>query len=126
MYSTMYSKRGESPINTGEPSCRKSPKYTVEAAFHRAHNPKVDGHSADDSLPVRATAARGGPDLIRSGGVGQGYSRVSLNITKPIQIGNVDIAIPARRNAGAFGKVNISKGAIDRETAPRAAHDEWA
>ncbi len=38
---------------------------------------------------------------------------VSLNITKPIPVGNVDIEIPVRRNGRAFGKVKISKGAID-------------
>jgi hypothetical protein len=38
---------------------------------------------------------------------------VSLNITKPVPIGSVDIEIPVRRNGRAFGKVKISKGAID-------------
>jgi hypothetical protein len=38
---------------------------------------------------------------------------VSLNISKPIPVGNVDIEIPVRRNGRAFGKVKISKGAID-------------
>jgi hypothetical protein len=38
---------------------------------------------------------------------------VSLNITKPIPVGNVDIEVPVRRNGRAFGKVKISKGAID-------------
>ena len=38
---------------------------------------------------------------------------VSLNITKPVPVGNVDIEIPVRRNGRAFGKVKISRGAID-------------
>ena len=38
---------------------------------------------------------------------------VSLNITRPIPVGNVDIEVPVRRNGKAFGKVKISKGAID-------------
>jgi hypothetical protein len=38
---------------------------------------------------------------------------VSLNISKPIPVGNVDVEIPVRRNGRAFGKVKISKGAID-------------
>ena len=38
---------------------------------------------------------------------------VSLNITKPIPVGNVDIEVPVRRNGRAFGKVKISRGAID-------------
>ena len=38
---------------------------------------------------------------------------VSLNITRPIPIGSVDIEIPVRRNGRALGKVKISKGAID-------------
>jgi hypothetical protein len=38
---------------------------------------------------------------------------VSLNITRPIPVGNVDVEISVRRNGRAFGKVKISKGAID-------------
>jgi hypothetical protein len=38
---------------------------------------------------------------------------VSLNISRPIPVGNVDIEIPVRRNRRAFGKVNVSKGSID-------------
>jgi hypothetical protein len=38
---------------------------------------------------------------------------VSLNIARPIPIGSVDIEIPVRRNGRAFGKVKISRGAID-------------
>jgi hypothetical protein len=38
---------------------------------------------------------------------------VSLSIAKPVPVGNVDIESPVRRNGRAFGKVKISKGAID-------------
>ena len=38
---------------------------------------------------------------------------VSLNVTKPIPVGNVDIEVTVRRNGRAFGKVKISKAAID-------------
>jgi hypothetical protein len=54
---------------------------------------------------------------------------VSLNITKPIPVGNVDIEIPVRRNGRAFGKVKISKGAIDWMPANKsktAYYLDWA
>jgi hypothetical protein len=38
---------------------------------------------------------------------------VSLTISRPIPVGNVDIEIPVRRNGRAFGKVKTSKGSID-------------
>ncbi len=38
---------------------------------------------------------------------------VSLNMSSPIKVGNVDLEIAVRRNGRAFGKVKISKGAID-------------
>ncbi len=38
---------------------------------------------------------------------------VSLNITKAIPVGSVDIEVAVRRNGRAFGKVKISQGAID-------------
>src|SRR4051794_39486267 len=38
---------------------------------------------------------------------------VSLNISQAIPVDNVDIEIAVRRNGRAFGKVKISKGAID-------------
>jgi hypothetical protein len=53
---------------------------------------------------------------------------VSLNITKPVPIGSVDIEIPVRRNGRAFGKVKISKGAIDWMPANKsktAYYMEW-
>ena len=38
---------------------------------------------------------------------------VTLNISRPIPVGNVDVEIAVRRDGQAFGKVKISKGAID-------------
>jgi hypothetical protein len=38
---------------------------------------------------------------------------VSLNISQAIPVGNVDVEIAVRRNGRAFGRVKISKGAID-------------
>jgi hypothetical protein len=54
---------------------------------------------------------------------------VSLNITQAIPIGSVDIEIPVRRNGRAFGKVKISKGAIDWMPANKsmtAYYLEWS
>jgi hypothetical protein len=67
-----------------------------------------------DELPATVelapVAASTSVDRIASG---MATHDVSLNITKPIPIGNVDIEIPVDRNGRAFGKVKISKGAID-------------
>ena len=38
---------------------------------------------------------------------------VSLNISRAIPVGNVDIEVAVRRNGRAFGRVKISKGSID-------------
>jgi hypothetical protein len=38
---------------------------------------------------------------------------VSLNISRAIPVGNVDLEFAVRRNGRAFGKVKVSRGAID-------------
>jgi len=54
---------------------------------------------------------------------------VSLNISRPIPVGNVDLEIAVRRDGRAFGKVKISKGAIDWMPANKsktAYYLDWA
>ena len=54
---------------------------------------------------------------------------VSLNISRPVPVGNVDVEIAVRRNGRAFGKVKISKGAIDWMPANKsktAFYLDWA
>jgi len=54
---------------------------------------------------------------------------VSLNISQPVPIGNVDIEIAVRRDGKAFGKVKISKGTIDWMPANKsktAYYLDWA
>jgi hypothetical protein len=50
---------------------------------------------------------------------------VSLNISRPIPVGNVDVEIPVRRNGRAFGKVKISKGSIDWMPANKSKTAYW-
>jgi hypothetical protein len=50
---------------------------------------------------------------------------VSLNISRPIPVGNVDIEIPVRRNGRAFGRVKISKGSIDWMPANKSKTAYW-
>jgi hypothetical protein len=50
---------------------------------------------------------------------------VSLNITRPIPVGNVDIEIPVRRNGRAFGRVKISKGSVDWLPALKSKRGYW-
>ena len=50
---------------------------------------------------------------------------VSLTISRPIPVGNVDIEIPVRRNGRAFGKVKISKGSIDGMPANKSKTAYW-
>ncbi|HLN06643.1 MAG TPA: hypothetical protein VK217_10215 [Acidimicrobiales bacterium] len=50
---------------------------------------------------------------------------VSLTISRPIPVGNVDIEIPVRRTGRAFGKVKISKGSIDWMPANKSKTAYW-
>jgi hypothetical protein len=54
---------------------------------------------------------------------------VSLNISSAIPVGNVDLEIAVRRNGRAYGRVKISKGAIDWMPANKsktAYYLDWA
>lgn len=50
---------------------------------------------------------------------------VSLNISRPIPVGNVDVEIPVRRNSRPFGKVKISKGSIGWMPANKSKTAYW-
>jgi hypothetical protein len=50
---------------------------------------------------------------------------ISLNISRPIPVGNVDVEFAVRRNGRAFGKVKVSKGSIDWMPANKSKTDHW-
>jgi hypothetical protein len=50
---------------------------------------------------------------------------VSLNISRPIPVGNVDIEVVVRRNGRAFGKVKVSRGSIDWLPAQKSRRGYW-
>ena len=72
---------------------------------------------SESAKPLRGLELRRGSQRLGSGPVGSrepiATHDVSLNLTKPIPVGSVDIEVPVRRNGRAFGKAKISKGAID-------------